>query len=65
MTRIDQRIDPPLPSSRPAIWVKGLTKRYGKTLALHGLTFSVEQGQILGLLGPNGAGVKAGVYLSR
>ncbi len=31
-------------------------KTYDKTVAVRGLTFSVEAGQILGLVGPNGAG---------
>jgi len=35
---------------------KGLTKKYGKLLALDRLTMSVERGQILGFIGPNGAG---------
>ena len=34
----------------------GLTKRYGKTLAVNDLSFSVEPGQVTGFLGPNGAG---------
>ncbi|HEV7981045.1 ABC transporter ATP-binding protein [Amycolatopsis sp.] len=34
----------------------GLTKRYGKTLAVNNLSFSVEAGQVTGFLGPNGAG---------
>src|SRR5690606_21270657 len=33
-----------------------LVKKYGDFTALHGITFSVPKGQILGLLGPNGAG---------
>ena len=35
---------------------KGLTKRYGKTLALDGLDLELPQGKIVGLLGPNGSG---------
>jgi len=34
----------------------GLTKRYGRTLAVNDLSFSVEPGQVTGFLGPNGAG---------
>ncbi|GAA1969060.1 ABC transporter ATP-binding protein [Amycolatopsis minnesotensis] len=33
-----------------------LTKRYGKTLAVSNLSFTVESGQVTGFLGPNGAG---------
>jgi ABC-2 type transport system ATP-binding protein len=33
-----------------------LTKRYGETLAVNELSFSVESGQVTGFLGPNGAG---------
>ena len=40
----------------PAIEARGLVKRYGRTLALDGLTMSVPRGEIFGFLGPNGAG---------
>jgi ABC-2 type transport system ATP-binding protein len=33
-----------------------LTKSYGSTVALRGVTFDVPSGEIFGLLGPNGAG---------
>jgi ABC-2 type transport system ATP-binding protein len=33
-----------------------LTKRYGKTTAVDGVSFSVKAGQVTGFLGPNGAG---------
>jgi ABC-type multidrug transport system ATPase subunit len=36
--------------------VAGLTKRFGATLAIDDLTFSVAGGEIVALLGPNGAG---------
>jgi len=39
-----------------AIHAKGLTKRYGDTLALDGLTLEVVRGEVFGFLGPNGAG---------
>ena len=34
----------------------GLTKRYGATLAVDDLSFTVRAGQVTGFLGPNGAG---------
>ena len=39
-----------------AISFRGLTKRYGALTAVSGLTFDVEEGEILGFLGLNGAG---------
>jgi ABC-2 type transport system ATP-binding protein len=36
--------------------VDGLVKRYGSALALDGVSFSVEPGQVLGFVGRNGAG---------
>jgi ABC-2 type transport system ATP-binding protein len=38
------------------IEVNDLTKRYGDLVAVSNITFTAEQGQILGFLGPNGAG---------
>jgi len=38
------------------IQVDNLVKRYSGVTALHGLTFSVQPGEIVGFLGPNGAG---------
>ena len=38
------------------IEVKNLTKRYGNNVALDHVSFTVEDGSILGFLGPNGAG---------
>ncbi len=38
------------------ITVHELTKRYGPTVAVDGLSFSAPPGQVTGFLGPNGAG---------
>lgn len=38
------------------IRVEGLTKYYGQHLAIDGLSFHADRGEILGFLGPNGAG---------
>jgi ABC-2 type transport system ATP-binding protein len=38
------------------ITVERLTKRYGETLAVDDLSFTVQAGRVTGFLGPNGAG---------
>ena len=35
---------------------KGLSKHYGKVIALEGVDLSIEPGRVVGLLGPNGSG---------
>ncbi len=46
----------PAAAADPAISVVGLTKHYGTTRAVDGLSFAVGRGEVFGLLGPNGAG---------
>jgi ABC-2 type transport system ATP-binding protein len=46
----------PAPSVVVVIEVRALTKRYGETLAVDGLTFDVRPGVVTGFLGPNGSG---------
>ena len=38
------------------IIVKNLTKKYENLIAIDGISFIVEKGEVFGLLGPNGAG---------
>jgi ABC-2 type transport system ATP-binding protein len=40
----------------PVIEATNLHKRYGSTVAVDDVSFSVEEGEIFGILGPNGAG---------
>lgn len=39
-----------------SITVKNLTKIYGEQIAVNDISFSIQQGEIVGFLGPNGAG---------
>jgi ABC-2 type transport system ATP-binding protein len=43
-------------SEDAVIEAKGLTKTYGKAVAVDHISFTVGRGEIFGLLGPNGAG---------
>ena len=48
-----------MPSSAPgplAVEVRDLRKRFPRALALAGLSFAVQRGEVVGLLGANGAG---------
>ena len=40
----------------PVIHVESIRKAYGRTVAVDGVSFDVEPGEIFGLIGPNGAG---------
>lgn len=40
----------------PILSIQGVTKRYGKFVAVNNVSFEAQPGRILGLLGPNGAG---------
>jgi ABC-2 type transport system ATP-binding protein len=48
MTSVDTTTDP--------VVVERLTKRYGRTLAVDDISFTLKAGTITGFLGPNGAG---------
>jgi branched-chain amino acid transport system ATP-binding protein len=47
-----------LPSGQdqPLLAIAGVSKRFGGIVALDGISFEVERGQICGLIGPNGSG---------
>ncbi|MCI0476246.1 MAG: ATP-binding cassette domain-containing protein, partial [Anaerolineales bacterium] len=38
------------------IAIQSLTKKFGETIAVHNLSFDVNEGQVFGLIGPDGAG---------
>jgi lipooligosaccharide transport system ATP-binding protein len=44
------------PADAPAVFARGLTKRFGELLAVDGIDFTVRRGECFGFLGPNGAG---------
>ncbi|HEX9562268.1 MAG TPA: ABC transporter ATP-binding protein [Candidatus Dormibacteraeota bacterium] len=50
-------------AAAPAIHTVDLTKRFGGTVALTGLSMTVPRGEIFGFLGPNGAGKTTSVKL--
>ena len=50
-------------SASPAIHTVDLTKRFGGTIALAGLSMTVPRGEVFGFLGPNGAGKTTAVKL--
>ena len=43
-------------SDRPAVVVRGLSRRFGDTVALQDLSFDVAPGELYGVIGPDGAG---------
>ena len=47
----------------PAISVEDLTKSYGSVAALAGVSFTVDEGEVLAILGPNGAGKTTAVEI--
>jgi ABC-type branched-subunit amino acid transport system ATPase component len=54
--------------SPPLLFCRDLSRRFGGLLAIDRLSFSVEEGEVLGLIGPNGSGkttffnVLTGIY---
>ena len=46
----------PSAAASPLLSVRNVSVRFGGIVALDGVSFTLEEGQILGLIGPNGAG---------
>ena len=53
MSAQNENAPPPLDA---VIAAQGLTKRYGKAVAVDQISFGIRKGEVFGLLGPNGAG---------
>jgi ABC-2 type transport system ATP-binding protein len=47
----------------PALVFDSVTKRYGATIAVNTVSFSVERGEMFGLIGPDGAGKTTSIRL--
>ena len=56
-------VPPQAAAGSPAVQTVELTKKFGKTTALAGLTMTVPRGEVFGFLGPNGAGKTTAVKL--
>jgi len=48
----------------PAVETSGLTKRYGRRVALNDCSLSIPTGRVVGLVGPNGAGKTTLLHLA-
>ena len=53
MSAQNEKLPPPLDA---VIVAQGLTKRYGRAVAVDQISFGIRKGEVFGLLGPNGAG---------
>lgn len=54
---------PSAAAGTPAVKTVELSKRFGRTVALAGLTMTVPRGEVFGFLGPNGAGKTTAIKL--
>ena len=45
------------------IEVKNITKKYGSVTAVDNISFTINDGEIIGLLGPNGAGKRTTIKM--
>ncbi|MFP7665605.1 ATP-binding cassette domain-containing protein [Corynebacterium pyruviciproducens] len=42
--------------STPVLTCHDVTKKFGSTVAIDGVTLAIEPGEVVGFVGPNGAG---------
>ena len=59
VTRLDRPTDAPASTAAAGdvvLEVRGLTKRFGSTVAVDDLDMTIRRGEVLGFLGPNGSG---------
>lgn len=58
MTVVESRLRAiePLDANAAVVRIVGLTKRYGRTVAVQDLDLALHPGEVVGFLGPNGAG---------
>ena len=60
--------DPPASSGRPLVEVRNISKTFGATRALDGVSFNIGNDETLGFVGANGAGkstlikILSGIY---
>lgn len=47
----------------PVLKVEGLTRSFGGLVAVNGVDFTIQSGEIIGLLGPNGSGKTTAINL--
>jgi ABC-2 type transport system ATP-binding protein len=56
VVRTSNLSSPAADSRNPIIQVENLVKHFGSVVAVDGISFAVERGEVFGILGPNGAG---------
>ena len=49
--------------STPVLTCHDVTKKFGSTMAIDGVTLAIEPGEVVGFVGPNGAGKSTTIRL--
>jgi lipopolysaccharide export system ATP-binding protein len=60
---LEEEVEVIVPPGTHTLSVMNLHKRFGKKEVVHGINFSMGNGQVVGLLGPNGAGKTTTFYM--